>query len=114
MQKAATNRVAIYVRDSSIGQNSEYIFKGQAEACRKYCSDHRLEVAAEYSDQNGSREAFDRMIANGTSGESSFDRIVVWKHHRFSRNAKESMDCQQKLQDNGVKLISATESEGQQ
>ena len=99
----STKKAAIYVRDSSTGPDAGNSLQAQTDACNQHCSEEEAEIATVYSDANGSREAFDRMMADATDDTAPFDHIVVWERSRFSRSAT---DFEDRLNACGVQVVS--------
>ena len=102
----STKNAAIYVRDSSTGPDAGNSLQAQTDACNQHCSEEGAQIDTVYSDANGSREAFDRMMADATDGTAPFDHIVVWEASRFSRSAQEFTDCEDRLNACGVQVVS--------
>ena len=110
MQEKPNKKAAIYVRDSSNTEGSEDRLKAQMEKCATHCIDHGVDVTKEYQDTGASRrEAFNRMMADATSGDAPFDHIVVWEMNRFSRSAEEAVECQNRLKAHDIQLVSLSE-----
>lgn len=57
---------------------------------------------------NDDRPDFQRMIRD--SANHVFGNVIVWKSDRFSRDMADSLKYKRQLEDNGVKLLSATEA----
>ena len=49
------------------------------------------------------------MMTEATGGEARFDHVVVWRLRYFAWSLEESVLAQQKLTDNGVRLLSVKE-----
>ena len=111
MQEAGSKRAAIYVRNSSTGQNGDDSLKAQEECCQEYSETQGLEVAAKYRDPNGSRVSFDQMITAATSSERPYNYIIVSENSRFSRDAKDTVDYKERLLQPGVEVISVKQPE---
>ena len=104
-------RAVIYARYSSEAQNEQSI-EGQTAECRAYADAHDMTVVGEYIDRaktgrNDDREAFQRMIRESALG--AFSVVLVWKLDRFSRNLYQSFLYEDRLEQNGVKLVSIME-----
>lgn len=102
----------IYARYSSHGQTEQSI-EGQLRDCYAYAEREGLTVIGEYIDraQSGTtdeRPEFQRMIAD--AAKRQFERIIVWKLDRFTRNRYDSAIYKVKLKKYGVKVVSATEN----
>lgn len=103
-------KAVIYARFSCSKQREASI-EDQLRVCHDWCDREGYEVVAEYCDRAASgrtdeRRQFQRMIAN--AGES--DIILVYMMDRFSRDVYDAPIYKRKLKDNGVKVVSATES----
>ena len=98
-------QAALYVRDPG---NNDAI-SAQLKKLREYAGENGLNPAIEYIDQNGSREAFDRMMTDGTGESPPFQRIVVRKLAQLSRSEEEWTECTLRLEANGVQVGSPEE-----
>ncbi len=103
--------IVIYARYSSESQNEQSI-EGQVADCRAYAAAHDMNVIGEYIDRaktgrNAARESFQQMIKDAEL--HTFEAVLVWKLDRFSRNLYQSFLYEDKLEQNGVKLISIME-----
>ena len=101
----------IYARYSSSAQTEQSI-EGQLRVCREYAEKNGIKIIEEYIDRamtgtNDNRPAFLRMIED--SKKKQFEKILVYKLDRFSRNRYDNAIYKHKLQQYGVKVISATE-----
>lgn len=104
--------IVIYARYSSEKQTEQSI-EGQLRVCREYAEQHNFKVVNEYIDRalsgtSDQRPAFQQMIED--SKNKQFQFILVYKLDRFSRSKYDNAIYKHKLQQNGVKVISATES----
>lgn len=104
--------IVIYARFSSHSQTEQSI-EGQLRVCHEYATRNGYNVVNEYIDRaisgtSDNRPAFLQMIAD--SKNKSFEYILVYKLDRFSRNKYDSVVYKHKLKENGVKVISATET----
>ena len=107
------NMAASYTRMSSGSQQS---VMAQLETIRRFAEEHGLEVAREFEDERRSgatddRPGFQRMIAAALSPEKPFDTIIVYDLSRFSGNASDLARYRNQLEEAGVRLLSATESD---
>lgn len=107
----------IYTRYSSDKQQDQSI-DGQIRVCQDYCRRHNIQVVDTYIDRalsafkdNDKRLEFHRMIND--SAKKNFEAVIVYKFDRFARDMYVSADAKFKLQKNGVRVISATESVGE-
>ncbi len=101
----------IYARYSSSAQ-SEQSIEGQLRVCKEYAEKNGITIIDEYIDRamtgtNDNRPAFLQMIED--SKKHQFDKILVYKLDRFSRNRYDNAIYKHILQQNGVRVISATE-----
>lgn len=108
------NRAAIYARFSSNNQREESI-EAQVRACTDYAQRMGYVVAEIYADRARSgtsdqREQFQRMIKDAQKG--GFDRVLVHKLDRFSRDRLDMLLYKRELQQDGVVLESVLERIG--
>lgn len=108
------DNVVIYARFSSSKQQEQSI-DGQLRYCREYANRYGYKVVGEYCDraitgQTDQRPQFQKMISDSAS--KKFKYILVWKLDRFSRDRYASALYKYKLKNNGVKVLSVTESIG--
>ena len=104
-------KVAIYARYSSDNQREESI-ESQIRICEEYCKKHGYLIYNIYSDSaytatNDNRPAFQQMI--GDAQKHLFDTVLVYKFDRFSRDKYDKIFYKRKLNQNGVRLVSALE-----
>ena len=105
-------KAVIYARYSSDSQREESI-EGQLRECHEYAKKSGIIVIGEYIDRamtgrNDDRPDFQRMIKD--SYQKQFDVLIVWKLDRFSRDYFDFAFNQKILNDNGVRIVSATEA----
>ena len=103
--------VVTYARFSSDNQRTESI-DAQLRAIRKYCDDNGYCILRNYVDEAKSattdkRPSFQKMIHDAERGE--FEKVIVHKLDRFSRNRKDSIVYKAMLRDFGVEVVSVTE-----
>ena len=101
----------IYARYSSASQREESI-EQQVRICRKYASDHNLNVVAVYDDRAmtgtvDKRPGFQRMIRD--SKNRGWQYVIVYALDRFARDRYDSANYKHQLRANGVRVLSATE-----
>lgn len=103
----------LYLRYSSNSQTEQSI-EGQRRACRKFCEQEDLQIVDEYVDRAASashdtqkRLGFLQMIED--SYRKKFDVVVVYKLDRFARSRYDAATYRHKLNQSGVRLLSATE-----
>ena len=109
MENQAVNRAAIYVKSTARLGPEDADCKTQMEESLHFCKDHGVDAAVQYSDDTGSREEFERMMADATGERPPFDHVVVWKLKYFAMTLGESILCQDRLAKNGVRLLSVKE-----
>jgi len=102
----------IYARYSDSKQTYQSI-EGQLKVCYKYGADKGFTITGEYIDEaqtgkTDDREKLQIMIAD--SKKKKFDTVIVYAFDRFGRNILQSLLNERKLKDNGVTVLSATES----
>ncbi len=105
-------KAVIYARFSSHSQTEQSI-EGQLRVCKEYAERNNIEILYEYIDRattgtNDNRPEFQKMITDAE--KHCFNYILVYKLDRFSRNKYDSVVYKHKLNQNGVKVLSATES----
>ena len=108
----ARNNAVIYARYSSSNQQEQSI-DGQIRVITEYAERQGYRIVDTYIDRamtgrTDDRPDFQRMIAESFKG--NFDYIIVYKLDRFSRSRYDSAVHKRTLRNNGVKVISATES----
>ena len=102
--------VALYARDSS---NSGDSVTTELEIMRQFCESAGFKPVIEYIDRNGNRDAFDRMMEDGTGLNPPFRRIVVLDFSRLSESMAERIECLKRLDVNRVPVISVKEGGGE-
>ena len=107
------NRAASYTRVSPDNQQS---VMAQLESIRRAADEHGLTIAQEYEDEGDAgatddRPGFQRMISDALSPEKLFDSIIVYDLSRFSGNASDLTRYRNQLEEVGVRVLSATESD---
>ena len=105
---------AIYARYSSSAQTEQSI-EGQLRVCKQFAEKNGYNVIYEYIDRaisgtSDKRPAFMQMIKD--SNQKEFEYVLCYKLDRFSRNQYDSVVYKHKLAENGIKVVSATESIG--
>ena len=103
--------IVIYARYSSSAQTEQSI-DGQLRVCREYAERKGYTILKEYIDRamtgtNDNRPEFQKMIAD--SSKKEFEYVLVYKLDRFSRSKYDNAIYKHKLQQNGVRVISAME-----
>ena len=105
------NKAASYTRTSPDDLDSAI---SQLESIRKAADQHGLSMAREYEDEGhggvaDDRPGFQQMISDALSGERPFDTIIVHDLSRFSRSASDLTRYRNRLEEAGVRLLSATQ-----
>ena len=104
-------KVAIYARYSSVSQR-EVSIEEQVNYCTNYAKRHKYTVVKIYRDKAMSGKTDDRPQLQELLTDSSthmFQAILVYSIDRFSRNLRLGQVNLHILNENGVRLISATE-----
>ena len=101
--------VALYARDP--GNNGDSA-PAKLEVMRQFCESAGFKPVIEYIDRNGNRDAFDRMMEDGTGLKPPFRRIVVLDFSRLSESMAERIECLKRLDANRVPVISVKEGAG--
>lgn len=102
----------IYARYSSERQNEQSI-EGQVRVIKEFAAREGYNILNSYIDRalsgrSDNRPSFQKMIED--SNNQSFNCVLIYKLDRFSRSRYDSTLYKKILQDNGVKVISATEN----
>lgn len=102
----------IYARYSDSKQTEQSI-EGQLKICNEYAKANGYSILREYIDraQSGktdNRIQFKKMLED--SKKNKFDAVIVYAINRFGRNVRQSLNNADKLQSNGVSILSATET----
>lgn len=107
-----TKKVYLYTRVSTSMQMEGYSLDAQSERLKKYAQGNDMIVAGEYSDQGKSgksvegRTEFQRMLNDISNKKDGVSFVLVFKLSRFGRNAADTLNSLQFMQDYGVNLIS--------
>lgn len=102
----------IYARYSSSSQTEQSI-EGQLRVCKEYADKNGYSIVGEYIDRattgtNDDRPSFQQMIDDAS--KKQFDYIICYKLDRFSRNRYDSVFYKHKLEQYGIKVLSAMEA----
>lgn len=106
-------KAVIYARFSPGGNQTAQSIEGQLKVCREYANREGYHIMGEYTDQKltgktaEKRPGFQRMIADSARGR--WEYVIVYQLDRFSRNKYDNAIYKEKLNRNGVKVISAME-----
>ena len=79
------------------------------DEAERFCRERGFQVAACYSDDQGIRDEFQRMMETATGKNSPFDHVVVWRLRYFAWNLDESIQARDRLAANGIQLLSVKE-----
>lgn len=100
-------RVAIYVRVSTDGQNTE----GQEAELKEYAKHRGWEVTRIYRDKmsgaRDSRPALDELMADAKKRKT--DVVLVWRFDRFSRSVSNLLQALETFRAVGVEFVSISE-----
>ena len=99
---------ALYAQYPESGDNEDSN-PDQVQRMGAFCEETGLTPGEAYVDRDGSREEFDRMMADGTAENPPFRRIVVCDLSRFARYAEELTECTESLEANGISVMSVAQ-----
>lgn len=104
--------VVIYARYSSDKQREESI-EAQLKVCHEYADRKGYTVISEYTDRamtgrSDDRPQFQKMIRD--SKKKHFEKVIVYRLDRFSRDSYDPIIYMAELQKNNVEVESATEN----
>ena len=105
-------KAVCYYRYSSDRQTEQSI-EGQQRVCREFAKNNDYEIIKEYADRavtgkTDKRPAFLEMVESAKKGD--FNTVIVYKLDRFSRKRYDSVVYKYRLEQYGVKVVSATEA----
>lgn len=105
-------KVAVYSRYSSSKQEGGFSIEAQLTACRDYCAKNELYIIKEYIDEafsgrSSDRPQFNEMLEDAKTG--LFNKIIVHKFDRFSRDRTDSVVIKSNLKKYNVDVISVSE-----
>ncbi len=105
-------KVAVYSRYSSSKQDGGFSIEAQLTACREYCHKNELYIIKEYIDEafsgrSSDRPQFNQMLEDAKTG--LFNKIIVHKFDRFSRDRTDSVVIKSNLKKYNVDVISVSE-----
>lgn len=107
-------RAYVYTRVSTLIQVDGNSLEGQLKEIEKYCGYADIEIVSVYSDEGKSgksiegRAEFKKMMEDVEKKEE-VDYVIVWKLSRFGRNAKDTLNSLELLQNHGVELCTVVE-----
>jgi DNA invertase Pin-like site-specific DNA recombinase len=100
-------RVAVYVRVSTDGQNTE----GQEAELREYAQHRGWEVTRIYRDKmsgaKNSRPALDELMADAK--KRKVDIVLVWRFDRFARSVSHLLQALETFRAVGIEFVSVSE-----
>ena len=108
---AKKQRCYIYTRVSTELQIDGYSLEAQKERLRSEAKHRKMQVCGEYSDEGKSgkniagRPEFKKMLSDIKSGKDDVDYVLVFKLSRFGRNAADTLNSLQFMEDYGVNLL---------
>ena len=108
---AKKQRCYIYTRVSTELQIDGYSLEAQKERLRSEAKHRKMQVCGEYSDEGKSgkniagRPKFKKMLSDIKSGKDDIDYVLVFKLSRFGRNAADTLNSLQFMEDYGVNLL---------
>jgi DNA invertase Pin-like site-specific DNA recombinase len=113
-QQSSGDRVAIYIRVSTVGQAEEgFSLDAQRKICQKFAEERGWKVIEVYDEpgvsaKDTNRPAFQRMIRAAAAG--NFDIILTHKLDRFSRSILDVLTYLRDLNEASIAYVSATEN----
>lgn len=108
---AKKQKCYIYTRVSTELQIDGYSLEAQKERLRSEAKHRKMQVCGEYSDEGKSgkniagRPEFKKMLGDIKSGKDDVDYVLVFKLSRFGRNAADTLNSLQFMEDYGVNLL---------
>ena len=109
MHNTTVDTAAIYVKEPARSHPDGADAQTQMAEALEYCAGKGLVASAQYEDRSGSREAFQKKMADATSEERPYTHVVVWKLMYFALMIEESIQSRDQLQAHGVRLLSIKE-----
>lgn len=108
-------KVYTYTRVSTIGQVDGYSLEAQRTKMKAFADYQNMQIVGEYSDEGISgkniekRAQFKQMLYDIQTKKDDVKFVIVFKLSRFGRNAADTLESLQLMQDYGVNLISVEE-----
>lgn len=113
-------RAVIYARVSTGKQAAaELSLPDQLEKCASYAAANGYEIVGEFVDAGASarttdkRREFQRMVKLGCAPHRPIDAVLFHSQSRLFRNTRDLLVYTEKLEENGVRLISVTQDLGE-
>lgn len=108
-------KAALYIRVSTSEQAQEgYSLDAQERVLTEYCKAHKYEIYQIYKDEGISAKDIAHrpgMLSLLTdAAENKFEKIIVWKLTRFSRNLADLTAACEQLDRQGISLVSYSEA----
>ena len=109
-------RCYLYTRVSTEIQLDGYSLEAQKERLRKEAGHRGMKVVGEYSDEGKSgknikgRPEFQKILNDIKDGKDKVDYVLVFKLSRFGRNAADTLNSLQYMEDFGVNLLCVEDS----
>lgn len=109
-------RCYLYTRVSTEIQLDGYSLEAQKERLRKEAGHRGMKIVGEYSDEGKSgknikgRPEFQKMLNDIKDGKDKVDYVLVFKLSRFGRNAADTLNSLQYMEDFGVNLLCVEDS----
>lgn len=106
----------MYTRVSTEIQLDGYSLEAQKERLRKEAGHRGMKIVGEYSDEGKSgknikgRLEFQKMLNDIKDGKDKVDYVLVFKLSRFGRNAADTLNSLQYMEDFGVNLLCVEDS----
>ncbi len=95
----------IYVRHAD-----KSVVNEQLDFCRQYAKDNGISVVREYIENTTNRdmEELNKIVKDSSSG--TFNAVIIYTFERLGRNRLSAMKTVEALQQNSVRVISASEN----
>ena len=106
----------MYTRVSTAMQTEGYSLEAQAQKIRDFAKYKEIRIIGEYCDAGisgkniSARESFRQMLTDIAEKQDHVDYVLVFKLSRFGRNAADTLESVQYMQDYGVNLISVDDN----
>ena len=102
--------VALYARSSAIDEEAAFMSnEAQLQRMREYAERNGMNPVSHFVDGHGSKQEFDWMLAQATSGNPPFRTILIYSFNRLTRSAAEMSALLEETKAKGVDIISVTQ-----
>ena len=102
--------VALYARSSAIDEEAAFISnEAQLKIMREYAERNGMDPVSHFVDGHGSKEEFDWMLAQATSGNPPFRTILIYSLNRLTRSRAALSAVTEETKAKGVNIISVTQ-----